>query len=96
MKKRIELTEGELIKLIEDTAREYIIEREKSVDKSFDYKVDKVTRRYGKLFERYENATPEEKFEAFKNETISLLEHGYSDIILGEAFVGLLPRGCTI
>jgi len=85
MKQRIELTESELIRLIESTARECILEREKSVDKGFDYKVDKVTRRYGKLFERFENATQEEKFEAFKNETISLLEHGYSDIILGEA-----------
>lgn len=87
MKKKLELTESELIKLIEDTAREYIIDKEKSLDKSFNYKVDKVTKRYGKLFEKYSNASTEQKFIAFKNETTSLLEHGYSDIILGEALV---------
>lgn len=99
MKQRIELTESELIKLIESTARECIIEREKSIDKGFDYKVNKVTKRYGKLFEKYDNASKEEKFEAFKNETVRLLEHGYTDIILGEALTkhtSLLSEGIEL
>ena len=47
----LRLTETELIKLIEDTAREHLIETERKNDPNFDTKVRNVSRRYGKIFE---------------------------------------------
>ena len=85
MSKTLTLTETELIKLIEDTAREHLLEREKKTDKNFDTKVRKVARRYGKLFEKFSKSSDAIKFNAWKNETINLKNQGYSDNILGEA-----------
>ena len=85
MNNTLTLTESELIKLIEDTAREHLLEREKKSDPNFDSKVRKVSRRYGKLFEKYSKSSNDIKFEAWKNETIKLKNQGYSDNILGEA-----------
>ena len=39
MSNKLTLTESELIKLIEDTAREHLLEREKKSDPNFDSKV---------------------------------------------------------
>ena len=85
MSKTLTLTESELIKLIEDTAREHLLEREKKEDPNFDSKVRKVSRRYGKLFEKYSKSSNDVKFEAWKDETIKLKNQGYSDNVLGEA-----------
>lgn len=85
MSKTLTLTESELIKLIEDTAREHLLEREKKADPNFDTKVRKVSRRYGKLFERYSKSSNDVKFNAWKDETLKLKHQGYSDNILGEA-----------
>ena len=81
----LRLTETELIKLIEDTAREHLIETERKNDPNFDTKVRNVSRRYGKIFEKYSKSSNDVKFEAWKDETIKLKKKGYSDNVLGEA-----------
>ena len=85
MSNTLRLTETELIKLIEDTAREHLVEAERKNDPNFEIKVRNVSRRYGKLFEKYSKSSNDVKFEAWKNETIKLKKKGYSDNVLGEA-----------